>query len=40
MIEMVAYDAGAYQDKGGNPLRIIYHANYATEKFLREFGLA
>lgn len=38
MIEMVAYDAGMYQDKGGNPLRVIYHANSATDKFLHEMG--
>ncbi|KAB8289234.1 hypothetical protein DSM100688_0314 [Bifidobacterium ramosum] len=40
MIEMVAYDAGAYQDRHGHPLRVLYHANQATTKFLHEFGLA
>lgn len=40
MIEMVAYDAGAYADRNGNPLRVLYHANYVTTRFLKEFGLA
>ncbi|MCH9274833.1 hypothetical protein JS533_000820 [Bifidobacterium amazonense] len=37
IIEMVAYDAGAYKDRGGNPLRVIFHANYMTDKFMKDF---
>ncbi|WP_276310732.1 hypothetical protein [Bifidobacterium simiarum] len=38
MIEMVAYDAAAYTDSMGNPLRVLYHSNIATTHFRHEFG--
>lgn len=40
LIEMIAQDASAYSDEDGTPLRVLFHANYATGRFLRELGIS
>lgn len=39
LVEMIALDAGEHRDRLGNPLKVIYHANWATKKFVQEIGL-
>ncbi|OZG59020.1 hypothetical protein BLEM_2260 [Bifidobacterium lemurum] len=39
LVEMIALDVSSSKDAGGNPLRVLYHVNWATKKFLQELGL-